>query len=273
MSILVEDTRQQLINKSKSGADYKGDKSKGRNRYARRTHSKISSSVKEYNNIDMNKFFKDDILDFEIKVHGETDDYMVRLSFSGILDKLKDVIAKNNGKFDFRIVTKALIECFNKDDVYIFCSCPDFHFRFGYWLSVHDIIVGQKETRPSDITNPDDDLGAGCKHICLVLQNLSWVYKLSATISNYINYMESHYKIAYRTIIYPKLYGQEYEEPSTVKPEDEIGTDTGLIDIANKYGAERGKFKPGNTQGIRFSKATDEPIIDNEEVAEEEQEI
>lgn len=263
MPVLLEDNRQQLINGAKSGANYKTDQSKGKNRYARRTHSKISTSVKEYNDIDMNKFFKEDILDFQIKVHGETDDYMVRLSFGGILDKLQKAIEKNNGKLDFRIIVRVLIECFNKGDVYIFCSCPDWKYRIGYWASVNDIIVGDKETRPSDITNPNDDLGPACKHVCLVLQNTQWVYKLSATINNYINYMESHYKMAYRSIIYTKLYNKQYEEPSPVKPEDEIGSDTGLIDIANKYGSEKGKFKPGNQQGYKF---TSDDNVDDDEI-------
>ena len=153
-------------------------------------------------------------------------------------------------------------ENFLVDAGVILHNCPDFHYRIGYWASVNDLIVGDKETRPSDITNPDNKLGPACKHICLVLQNTTWIYKLSATINNYINYMESHYKIAYRKVIYPKLYGVEYEEPSNI---DNIGTDTGLIDIANKYGAQRGRFKPGNTQGVRFDKSTDEPITDDEE--------
>ena len=263
MSILLEDSRQQLINKAKSGANYKGDQSKGKNRYARRTHSRISTTVKEYNNIDMNKAFKQDVLDFSIKVNGETNDYLVRLSFSGVIDKLKDEIAKNNGKLEFKCVVKALIECFNKNDVYIFCECPDWEFRFGYWASVNDIIVGDKEDIPSDITNPNNTLGPCCKHICLVLTNLKWVYKLAATIHNYINYMESHYKVAYNSVIYPKLYGNN--SPDKTSKINGIGTDSDLIDIANKYGSQRGKFKPGNTQGIRFAKSTDEPIVDDDE--------
>lgn len=263
MSILLEDKRQQLINKARAGEDYKTDKSKGKNRYARRTHSKISSSVKEYNQIDMNKFFKDDILDVMIKVHGETDDYVVRISFGSLLDKLKDSIKRNNGKLDFRLIIRSLIDSFNKDDVYVFCSCPDWHYRFGYFASVNNIIVGEQETRPSKITNPHDTLGPACKHVCLVLQNLSWLYKVASTINNYINYMQTHYKVAYQKIIYPALYDQPYEEPDM-----NIGTDTGLIDIANKYGAERGRFKPGNTQGIRYASSKDEE--EQEENSEEE---
>lgn len=265
MKILQEDSRQQLINKAKQGADYKSDRSKGRNRYARRTHSHISSSVREYNQIDMNKVFKEDVLDFHLKIHGETDDYLVRLSFKGVLERLKEQIKRSNGVLDFRIVVRSLIDCFNHNDVYIYCSCPDFHYRIGYWASVNDLIIGDKETRPSDITNPDDKLGPACKHICLVLQNLSWCYKLASTINNYIHYMESHYKKAYAGIIYPALYGQEMEEPGKVGSDEQVGTDTGIVDIANKYGRDRGKFQKGNTQGVRFAKSTGEPIVDEEE--------
>ena len=99
---LLEDSRQQLLSKSRAGADYKGDKSKGRNRYYRRVKTKIDSSVREYNKIDMNKFFKQDILDVNIKVHGEIHknqpqhDYFVRISFSGVLSKLREAIEKND---------------------------------------------------------------------------------------------------------------------------------------------------------------------------------
>ena len=270
MNSLLEDSRQQLLTKAKSGADYKGDKSKGRNRYARRTKSKISSNVKTYNRIDMNKFFKKDILDVTIKVDGETsgpEGYSVDISFSGVVDRLKTAIENNDGKLDFRIIVRSLIDCFNKDDVYIFCSCPDWHYRLNYWAGVHDLITdtSTKETRPSDITNPDDKFGPACKHVCLVLSNLQWIYKVAAVINNYTNYMQSHYKDAYAKVIYPALYGREYEEPIADLKDDEIGTDTRLVDIANKYGAERGRFKKGNTQGIRFAKETGEPIEDEED--------
>lgn len=273
MIVLFEDNRQQLINKAKAGADYKGDKSKGRNRYARRTHSKISSNVKSYNDIDMNSFFHSDTMDFKILIHGETDDYYVRLQFNGVLDNLKDEIAKNNGKFEFKVVVKSLKNCFNKNDVYVFCECPDWEFRFGYWASVKDIIAGDKEDIPSDITNPNNTLGPCCKHVCLVLTNLQWVYKLAATIHNYINYMESHYKQAYKGVIYPKLYGKDYElEPEQqnnpdfykTKSDARLGSDKELINKINDFSKDKGKFKPGNTQGVRFAKNTGNPIIDDE---------
>lgn len=274
---LVEDKRQQLINKSKSGADYKGDKSKGRNRYFRRTQIKIDSGVKSYNKIDMNKFFKDDVLDVEVPVHGEVhgkdsqgngkkQDYGVRISFVGLLDSLRKQIQRKNGVLDSGVVTRALIDCFNKNDVYTYCNCPDYQYRIGYWASVNDLIVGEKETRPSRITNPNDKLGPACKHICRVLSDsYNWIRKVSAVINNYCHYMETHYKKAYAGIIYPALYGQEMDEPGKVKPDEEIGSDKEFINISNDYGKDRGKFQKGNTQGIRFAKSTDEPIVDEDE--------
>lgn len=263
---LVEDKRQQLINKSKSGADYKGDKSKGRNRYFRRTQIKINSKTKNYNKINMNKFFKDDVLDVEVPVNGETANYVVRISFTGLLDCLRKQIQRANGVLNSGVATRALIDCFNRNDVYTYCTCPDYQYRIGYWASVNDLIVGEKETRPSKITNPNDKLGPACKHICQVLSNsYDWIRKVSAVINNYCHYMETHYKKAYAGIIYPALYGQEMDEPGKVRPDEKIGSDTGLIDIANKYGADRGKFKKGNMQGIRFAKSTDEPIVDEDE--------
>ena len=268
MIILQEDNRQQLLNKAKKGAEYRGDKSKGKNRYARRVHSRISSKNDTYNDIDMNTVFKNDRLDFHFEVNGETDTYFVRLCFDGIISKIKDQIKKAGGKFDFRVVVKAVIQSFKSNDVYFFCSCPDFHYRIGYWASINDLIVGDKETRPSDITNPDDIWGPACKHICLVLTNLSWVYKLASVITNYVNYMESHYKQAYKGIIYPALYGQDYElsdeqkkSPDFYKSKDSevLGTDIELVRKAKETGKKTG----GNN--VRFSKSTGEPISDEEE--------
>lgn len=115
---LFEANRTQLINKSKNSE-------KGRQRYNRRVKSKMANVVRDFNSIDMNKLFKDDILAVDVTVHGETDDYKVRMSFGGFLEILRDQIEKA-GKLDLRAITRALVIGFNKDDVYIHCTCPDF---------------------------------------------------------------------------------------------------------------------------------------------------
>lgn len=245
---LNEDSRSSLLSKSKQSK-------KGFERFKKRVKSRVANSVKQYNAIDMNKLFKDDILTVDINVKGETDNYIVKISFGGFCQLLQDQIEKQNGKLDFKAVTRALILGFNKDDVFIRCSCPDAQYRFAYWQSKNSIITGDPETRPSDITNPDDSLGASCKHVLLVLSNTSWLLKVGSTILNYIRYMEKHYEKLYADIIYPAIYGKEYEEPVQLDlfDDDTLETDSDMLDKSNEYARTKNQFKQGNTQGIRFA--------------------
>ena len=116
---LTEASRSSLLAKSKQSK-------KGFERFKKRVKSRVANSVKQFNQIDMNKLFKDNILTVDINVKGETDNYAVKISFGGFKGLLQDQI-KKLGKFDLKAVTRALINGFNKDDVYIHCSClhPD----------------------------------------------------------------------------------------------------------------------------------------------------
>ena len=116
---LYEATRNQLLNKSKSSE-------KGRQRFDRRKKSKVGNTVKSFNSIDMNKLFKKDILTVDIPVRGETDDYIVKITFGGFLEILRDQL-RGKDTIDFRDVSRACIIGFNRDDVFTFCSClhPD----------------------------------------------------------------------------------------------------------------------------------------------------
>ena len=220
----------------------------------------------------MNKLFKEDILTVNISVKGETDDYTVKISFGGFLDILKDLVKGNQEDLNLRNITRALVTGFNKDDVYIFCSCPDFHYRFGYWATKNKLTSGEPEDRPSNITNPKDSLGSGCKHILLVLSNNSWLMKVASVINNYIKYMEKHYQKLYADIIYPAIFDREYEEPvqlsiDDVETDTNLHTDNDTLDKANKFNQDRTKFQKGNQQGVRF--ASDDSNDDQMEFDEE----
>lgn len=262
---LSEDKRQQLISKSKSSE-------KGNQRYKRRTKSKVANSVKEFNSIDMNKLFKDDILTVNIKVQGETDNYLVRISFGGFLDILYDMLQKNNNVLNLKVIIQSLITGFNRDDVYIDCSCPDFRYRYKYWATKNNFNSGEEENRPSDITNPEDKLGSGCKHILLVLSNNRWVWKVASVINNYIIYMDKHMHSMYAKIIYPAIYRKEYEEPVQMSlfDTDDLDSQETTIDDANAQGRTRGQFKTGNPWRYQPKQQNDEnnnqlTFDDNEE--------
>lgn len=118
--ILFEDRRSDLVARSKRAQKEKD----GKTRYQKRVKSRVSSSTKTYNRIDMNKLFKDNIMVVDIEVHGETDDYKVRISFGGFLDKLyKELKRKPDMKLELRDIIRAIVICFNNEDVYIHCTC------------------------------------------------------------------------------------------------------------------------------------------------------
>ncbi len=203
----------------------------------------------------MNKLFKDNILTINIEVIGETDTYTVRISFGGFLDLLQEELARNNDTLELKVIIRALLTGFNRDNVYIGCNCPDFQYRYSYFATRNQITSIDPENRPSDITNPDDSLGSGCKHVLLVLSNNSWLRKVASVIHNYILYMEKHYFSMYTKFIYPAVYGKEYEEPvqQNMFDTDTLDSDSDLLDKSNEYGRTRTQFKKGNTQGVRYA--------------------
>lgn len=252
MTRLLEDRRVELVSKGKRGEREKGD---GKTRYEKRVKSSFASSTRSYNKINMNELFKDNILTVGIDVRGETNSYVVTIKFGGFLDLLRRRLEQQSGVLDLRSIIRALIDAFNSDDVYISCQCPDFFYRFGYWATVDNINSGEPQLIPSDITNPNNKLGPGCKHIMLVLSNTGWLIKVASVINNYIRYFEQHRQKDYADIIYPAIYGKEYEEPVQLSMDDtdELESEEEVIDKTNEYGRTRTQFKPGNKEGIRFA--------------------
>lgn len=227
--------------------------------------------------MDMDKFFKTDTLDTSVDIRGETNIYKVRMSFVGTLEELHDYIKKNNiEQIDRKMILKALMKAFNRDDVYINCTCPDFKYRFKYWATRKGLLIGDPENRPADITNPGDNKGPGCKHIILCLSDSSWLIKIASVIYNYINYMEEHNERLYQKYIYPAIYDKEYEDRqlSIFDNEDEIlDSDEDTIETSNIEARKRGQFKKGNE--YRFKKDNKDQITFDDledEFSEEESE-
>lgn len=276
---LEEANRQQLLAKSRKAKKYsKNNQTKGINRYERRLKSQLSASVKDYNIIDMDRFFKRDILSFSVPVRGETDTYMVSLELHDILKEIQRQIRSNKGKLEFKVVLSSLSSILNTGDVYTSCTCPDAKYRQAYWQTRNNYKAGYKELRVSDETNPKDELGAGCKHVMLVLANLSWMYKVASVVNNYIKYSRDKLQKNYVDYIFPKVFGMRYDkavqlqlfysdEESGLLPTDQE-TISKVIEQGLKDKDAAGKFVPGNQ--MRFQKKTEPEAGPDEEVKEEE---
>lgn len=265
-SLLLEKTRQELIDKSKKSDNYaKNNQGKGKNRWERRLHSSVANTVRDYNQIDMDAFFKADILDFVIKVKGETDNYSVQITFEEALKQIQDEIKRNKGKLEFKCILRALITAFNKGDVYVSCSCPDWYFRQSYWSTQGKYNSGTPQPdNGKAIANPNDSKGGGCKHVNLVLGNLDWLMKVASVINNYIYWAKDNIELQYSRYIFPQLYGMPYDkaiqltldmfdEKGNLRPEfatDTLKSDENIINMANMMGRVRGRYKKKPEQSI-----------------------
>lgn len=277
--VLTEATRQELIAQSKKG---RPTKTYGTSRFVRRTKSRINPSSKNYNQIDMNALFKGGLLSFKVPVHGETNEYEVELLFDNFLEELQKQTKQEKKPCEYKTVAQALMRAYNRDDTYISCSCPDFKYRFAYHATKGRYNAGKPELRPSDITNPRNDLGAGCKHTMLVLSNLRWAMKVATVINNYIKYMEKNMPKLYADVIFPAVYGMSYNKATQLGLFDDeeaelINTmdneeQSQELDKINQERATSGQFKkdqPGINNQIKWTKKEPENVELDLEVEEE----
>lgn len=260
--LLQEANRRDLITKGRRGDNYViTNQAKGKNRFERKKYSSVYRNVAQFNNIDMNLLFKQDILLVGVKVVGETDEYIVKMKFKGVLKELQEEVKRNKDKLEFKCIQRALMTVFNKEEVFISCSCPDWRYRFAYFSSKNDYNSGPIETRVSKITNPNDTKGSGCKHSLLVLANMDWLIKVTSVINNYIKYARNNMQRLYADYIFPKVYGVEYQKAVQLSlfDTDDFDSSPYTIDDINKIGRTSGRFQKGNP--YRFQKK-EEPIED-----------
>lgn len=250
---LDEANRTSLIAQSRNAGAYKNQE-RGKNRFDRKRYSKLANAVKNYNQIDMNSLFKQDILLVNIPVVGENDEYTVTIKLEGVVAEMQKNIKNNNNKLEFRTIVQSLTKIFNTTDVYVKCTCPDFKYRFAHWNIIKNVSVDDSSKDPGPgkgIANPNDDKGRGCKHALLVLSNGDWMMKVASVINNYCHFLSEKKPDAFLKLVFPKLYGvpaDEAEENDLVADNEDLETGKDLIDIVNEYGKNRGKFKKGSNK-------------------------
>ena len=251
--LLLEDTRNMLVNKSRGAGTYK-DTSRGKNRFERKKYSSVGKTVKQYNKIDMNKLFKEDILEVSIPVVGEHDSYTVSVKMEGVIKEIANNIKNNKNQLEYRTIIQALTKVFNSSNIWVKCTCPDYKYRFAHWNIINNVSIDDTSKDPGPgkgIANPNDDKGRGCKHILLVLANGDWLMKVASVINNYIHYAEEKLRQPFLKLIFPKLYGVTIDEASDkdlVPEEFELTSTTEIIDLINDYGRNRGKYQKGSNK-------------------------
>lgn len=198
--VAFETKSNDYVRAAKKGRPYK---TKPGNRFSRRIRIKLNGGNNIWFDIDVNRLFKKGSFALKIPVIGETKEYVCSISFNDWLPKLKDDILKSG--FTQMTVKRSLMEMLRFHDLKVRCTCEDFKYRASYWLSVHNEIEGQPETRPSKITNPHNDIGKICKHLSAVINNKIYGDKVSRIIYNYFINLKKTQKILFDKIVSPKL--------------------------------------------------------------------
>lgn len=253
-NLLLEASRRDLLSKGRKGDNYSPfNQYKGKNRFERKKHSRVADRVKNYNDIDMNNFFYNDILTIGIPVTGETDNYLVKVKLYGILAKIREKLKKDNYKFEYKIIYQSAMEVMNSGDVYFNCTCPDFKYRFKHWAVKNNYSVDNDDPGPGKgIANPNDTKGSGCKHSLLVLANLFWILKMSSTINNYIHFMAERNPNLFKKAIFPALYEMDTKKAvdQGLMSQEELDSSKDLIDTINQYGSKRTQYKKAPAKSI-----------------------
>lgn len=169
-NIISEIDRRNLVGKTK-------------NQSPQRFTKRLGYRPKKYNGININDLLNDDILALRVPVG----DYTCIIAYKGVLDRLADVLkAQPAPNVTLQSVIRALTRSIDNTDILVDCSCPDFKYRFAYWASKYGYKYGPPETRPTKITNPDDKMGAMCKHLTSLLSNKTWLVRAASILNNYI---------------------------------------------------------------------------------------
>lgn len=211
--------RQEIISKSLGTT-------KGKQRYARRLFSQIQIPSRAIQATNVAKWFETDILDVHINVKGETDNYIVAITFYGVWESYdkKQALSPNN-------IKKAITIAFRSEDIYVACDCKDDRFRFAYVQTMQQYRSERPEYRPAKITNPRDSLGGCCKHTLLCLmQSFKWIDQLSKTTYQYIQRIQRSQPRLYEKFIKDKI--EEIQE-EVAQEEESTPMNQGIDDAGN----------------------------------------
>lgn len=204
---LQEKSRSDLLSKSMTA---KPTKSYNTTRFERRKLQTMKTSSSIFNKLDMNSIFKSDALSLEIPVEGETDTYTVTILFDGICKDIQRELKKNDYNLEFKVIYKAIVRAIKNQNMFIGCTCKDYKFRFQYIATKERYNALQAQLVPATQTNPNNDQGAGCKHILKVLDDLSWAMQLATALNNYILYMKKNKQKLFNDIMFRSIYGMPY---------------------------------------------------------------
>lgn len=152
--------------------------------------------AKDFNNVDFEELFTNDSFVWSSRVG----DYIVTIAFEGPFQNLYYEVRNWSGrnrwkKITLQLLTKCLSKALDTEDLQVNCSCPDFKFRFAFWLSRPDVDAkyGVKQNIAPKVQNVKNNQGYVCKHVLAVLYGKRWV---PAAAKAWLNFIQANPKLA-----------------------------------------------------------------------------
>lgn len=150
--------------------------------------------AKDFRNVDFAKLFSSDTFIWSSRVG----DYTVTISFEGAFSNLYDQVRGWGGKnrwkrIDLKLLTKCLSQSLDTEDLRVDCTCPDFKYRFAFYLTKADAKYGTPQTTEPKVRNVKNNKGWVCKHVLAVLYGKRWV---PAAAKAWLSYIKANPEIA-----------------------------------------------------------------------------
>lgn len=152
--------------------------------------------AKDFNDVDFEELFTNDSFVW----HSRVGDYIVTIAFEGAFQNLYNEVRNWSGKNRWKKITlKMLTNCLSKaldeEDLQVACGCPDFKYRYDFWLSRPDVDAkyGVKQNRPPKVRNVKNNKGYVCKHLLAVLYGKRWV---PAAAKAWLSYIKANPELA-----------------------------------------------------------------------------
>lgn len=129
-----------------------------------------------------------DLLQLEgtLKLYFEIGSYVDVVELTNFTASLRSVLETKI--YSLSTIEEAIVKSLDTADLNVYCSCPDFKYRFSYINTNYGMVAylpGQDELRPPKKTNPKEK-GVVCKHLInIIVRPSQWIpdaVKIAATL-------------------------------------------------------------------------------------------
>lgn len=135
-------------------------------------------------------------------------------------------------------------------------------YRYAYVATQHGYKYGKPENRPSRITNPNDNKGAMCKHLTMLLANKRWMVKLASIVNDFVKANIEEIREKY------KVPEEDFFINVSGRPSRNTGRNTNMTkDYRYGYSSDYSDDLSDNTDDSKTStRASDEDDIDTSNI-------